>query len=59
MLILSTTNHSIAVQSKAGKRYEYIHFNPFQQRKLKRFLKQGYEGRAWNLLKKYQIWKKM
>jgi len=58
MKIVAHGKYSITVVS-ATTRYEYGHFNPYQQRKLRKYLKRGYVGRAWQLLRGYPLWSRI
>ena len=50
MRILSYSNYEIKVISEAGKMYTYAS-NPYHNRKIIRYIRKRYFGKAWNYLK--------
>lgn len=57
MMIIAETGYSMTVLSKSG-RYEYFHISPFLRKKVKRFIKQKYYGKAWQLLRRFPVEKR-
>jgi len=56
MIIVASTNHTLVVLSE-NTRYEYV-VNTYNQKLVARFLKQGFTGKAWQLLKKFPLYSK-